>query len=239
MTALVRKAMLLAVGGILVASAAMAAVPSPGNSTLPGAAGPGASGHIDLVGWDGVAADPTPGTSAAAKSLITMTVRDLANNAIAGALVVFYFQPCKGSGGQEDVVIADVQPDPGVTAVCTDSTIRAVTDGAGQISIRIVGSAHNVGGGLSTGAGYLCGIVYADGVDLGRVTVGCYDQNGAAGTNPSDVSSVQSAALQSPGPGDFGRCDFDGNSSVNPTDTSQIQSVSLQGLSSQSGSPCY
>ncbi|HTO91529.1 MAG TPA: hypothetical protein VMJ70_10400, partial [Candidatus Sulfotelmatobacter sp.] len=63
MTGLVRKATFLVACGVLVASAAMASVPSPANSTVPTC--------INLVGTNGTSADPA--------GAFTVTVKDLAN----------------------------------------------------------------------------------------------------------------------------------------------------------------
>jgi hypothetical protein len=78
MTGLVRKAMFLAVLGLLAASAAFAGVPSCANSTFPT--------FVDLVGCTtGPVPDPGYGT-------FTVTVRDIGNFPVVNQVVSAYFK---------------------------------------------------------------------------------------------------------------------------------------------------
>ena len=72
MTGLLRKAMLFACAGVLAASTAMAAVPSPADSDIPCG--------INLVGTTGGVAD--------AHGEVTIVIRDLSHNPIPGSAVV-------------------------------------------------------------------------------------------------------------------------------------------------------
>jgi hypothetical protein len=208
MTGLLRKAMLLACTGVLAASSAMAAVPSPADSDVPCG--------FNLVGTTGGVADP--------RGQFTIIVRDLAQNPIPGSSVVIDFNACT-----PDIRVCSVQPAGGVTADCSGAVgeINVVTDGAGTVVLRIVGGANNIASGTPA-AGFKCATVYADGVNLGTVNVGAYDENGGTGVNPADVSVWLPDSFD----GDFeGRSDFNCTNSINPADLSLLLGASLGGQS--------
>ena len=210
MSGLLRKAMLLACSGVLAASSAMAAVPSPADSQVPCG--------LNLVGSTAGVAD--------ARGQFTIIVRDLAQNPIPGSSVVIDFNACA-----LDIRVCSLQPAGGVTASCPGAVgeINAVTDGAGTVVLRIVGGARNVGG--SPAAGFKCATVYADGVNLGTINVGAFDQNGGGGVNPTDLSLFLPDSFD----GDFeGRSDYNCSNTVNPTDLSLLLGASLGGGSSTS-----
>ena len=79
MTGLLRKAMLFACAGVLAASTAMAAVPSPADSDIPCG--------INLVGTTGGVAD--------AHGEVTIVIRDLSHNPIPGSAVVLDLNSCE------------------------------------------------------------------------------------------------------------------------------------------------
>ena len=217
MTGLLRKAILLACGLVFAASSAMAAVPSPADSEVPCG--------FNLVGTTAGVADP--------KGEFTVIVRDLAQNPIAGSSVVISFDGCT-----PDIRICSVQPVSGVTADCLSGPvgeISAVTDGAGTVTIRIVGGANNVASGTPA-AGFKCATIYADGVNLGTMNIGAYDENGAGGVNPADISVWLPDNFDI----DFeGRSDFNCSGTVNPADLSLLISAVLGGGSTAScGSYC-
>src|SRR5437016_7499658 len=106
MTGLVRKASLLTAAGLLIASAAMAGVPSPGNSTFPAC--------ITLVGNTALVPDPV--------GQFTVVVRDLGNNPLNNASVVIDLSAC------HDLLICNDQLDAGATVVCTAKTTRKFTN---------------------------------------------------------------------------------------------------------------
>lgn len=179
--------------------------PEPPNATMPC--------HINLVGTTGGTAD--------AAGEFSIVVRDFANNPMAGSVVSVFFAECA------DLRIAAVQPFPGLTVDCgaTVGTVTGITNGDGIVEFRIVGGARNLSGG-APGAGFRCARVYADGVLLGTVNVGAFDQNGAGGVNPVDVSlwlgDIFSGSY-------FGRSDYDCSGTLSPVDLSRLLSASLSG----------
>ncbi len=205
MTGLLRKAMLLACSGVLATSSAMAAVPSPADSSVPCG--------INLVGSTGGVAD--------SRGEFTIIVRDLANNPIPGSSVVIDFNACT-----PDIRVCSVQPAGGVTADCAGvvGEINAVTDGAGTVVLRIVGGSNN--SGSSPASGFKCATVYADGVNLRTLNVGAFDQNGGGGVSPTDISLWLPDSFD----GDFeGRSDYNCSNTISPTDLSVLLGASLGG----------
>jgi len=194
MTGLLRKAMLLACGGVFVASSALAAIPSPADSDIPCG--------INLVATVSGAADP--------KGLFTITVRDVAQNPIPGSSVVIDFDACVAAGNVQDIRLCSVQPAPGVTATCTSPVgeISAVTNGSGSVTLTIVGNAQNVG--AAPAAGFNCATVFADGVNMGTINVGTFDEDGSAGylADGSSWKEDYKASINPPFPS-IGRSDFD------------------------------
>lgn len=227
MTGLLRKAMLFACASAVVASYAMAAVPDPTNTINNG----GLQCQINLVGSTGGVAD--------SKGQFSFTVRDLANNAIAGSSVVIDFDGCT-----PDIRICSVQTFAGVTADCSTTVgeVNAVTDGNGLVTMRIIGGANNAASGTPA-ALFRCATIYCDGVNITNVNIGAFDENGAGGVNPADVSTWLSDSFDI----DFeGRSDFNSTScgagpgAINPADLSLLLNVSLGGGSFNScGAYCH
>src|SRR5262249_40088438 len=124
MTGLVRKATLLTAAGLLIASAAMAGIPSPGNSTLPTC--------ITLVGSLAGVPDNAAGG-------FTVVLRDLANNPLNGASVVIDISGCT------DLSICDDQLDAGALVNCGAKTTRKFTNGAGSVSFTVLGGSNGAG----------------------------------------------------------------------------------------------
>ena len=150
MTGLVRKATLLALCGVLLATVAMAGVPSRDKSEVPAC--------FTIVGQVGGVPD--------AYGQFTVTVRDLANNLLPGSNVCVDVAPCT------DIHICADQLDVNATVNCNNGTSCKITDGAGQVTFIVVGGANN--GGASPGCGttsppYLGPFVKveADGVVIG------------------------------------------------------------------------
>lgn len=220
MTGMVRKATLLACGGLLVASAAIAAVPSPApDSVIPCG--------INLVGTTGI------GGTADAKGQFTIQVNDLALNPIAGSSVVVSFNSCT-----PDIRVCATQSYPvsGIVSDCSGvvGEVSAVTDGNGEVILRVTGGANNTAP-ATPGAGFKCGVVYADGVALGTVNVGAFDQTGTGGVSVPDISAwlvdsfrYQSLAIF------VGRSDLNCSNTITPVDLSTLLTVSLPGSSSNS-----
>ena len=210
MSGLLRKAMLFGCMGVLAASSAMASVPSPADSDVPCG--------LTLVGSTGGVAD--------ARGQFTITVRDLAHNPIAGSSVVIDFNACAA-----DIRVCSVQPVAGVTADCSGAvgSISAVSDGAGSVVLRVVGGARNTAA-HTVGAGFKCATVYADGVNLGTINVAAFDENGAGGVNPADISVWLPDSFDYPATY-RGRSDYNCTNSINPADLSLLLGASLGGAS--------
>jgi hypothetical protein len=203
MTGLVRKAtLLLAVCGLMVATAASANVPDPSQSTCPN--------FIKLVGSDGAVADPA-GT-------FSVTVKDLAGNVIANSSVVIDFSACV------DMLFCSDQLGNS-TADCPSMTVRKFTDGAGVASFTIVGNALTT---ISAGSPANSVKIFADGVLLCSINAAAFDLNSAAGVNGLDLSQF----LGDFGGGENPvRCDYNGDLAVNGLDFSQWLGVFGAGLS--------
>ena len=192
MTGLVRKATLLTVAGLFVASASFAGVPSPGNSTVPGC--------VPVVGSLLGTVDPA--------GAITITVRDLANNPLNGASVVIDFS------GTADVAICSDQLDAGALVNCAAKTTRKFTNALGQVSFTVIGGSNGSGNASSL---MNAGRIYANGVLIGSPTVSAYDLDGANGVAINDLS----AWLTDFGSGiQYGRSDYDCSGSVSINDLS-------------------
>jgi hypothetical protein len=212
MTGLVRKAAVLAACGVLFgAAAAFAGVPSPANSTIPA--------RINLVG---VNASALP-DSVPQFAKVSVTVRDLANNPIANSSVVLDF-----NGDASDVRFGDTQPYLGVTANCGTRTVSKLTDATGVASFVVVG-----GGKAIVGAPHapLAGKIYADGVLLGSLAVGIYDQDGVSGVAIPDLSRWAADFFGGTSPE---RSDFDNVSGVQVPDLSVWASTFFAGQSTAS-----
>ena len=164
MTGLIRKATLLSACALLVATAAMAGVPSPGNCTSPA--------FIRVVG--ALTQTATPDSTAGKFSVI---VRDLANNPISGSNVVVDFSGCN------DIKIASNQIHPYVTN-CVTKSVSQNTDGTGTAAFTLLGSSWNAGTYTALG----CSKIYADGVLLSSPTVAAFDLDGATGVTTADLS---------------------------------------------------
>jgi len=188
MTGLVRKALLLGVCGLYVAGAAMANVPDPTKSSAPN--------FILLVGKiNGGTTDDPAGTR-------TVTVRDFANNPIAGATVTVDFSGCC------DINLCST----GTGHNCAARTVSGVTNASGQYTFTPLGAAKDPGNLVPPAEYGGCGAsgvhIYANagtgnvelkgtqpGPGLGLPPTGVtIDLNGAGGgsngTSGSDVSNL-------------------------------------------------
>ena len=187
---------------------AAADVPSPSNSTIPCG--------IRLAGLTNSVPD------AAAK--FEIVVRKLSNQLVQGSTVVIEFVDCKGPT-QDDVRIAADQQAAGVYTYCQSGTeeVRGITGADGAVRMTVIG-----GGFPTPHPGYAtppdcnaryggCARVYADGVLLGYMSVGLYDEDGVNGLNPVDVSMWLADALHTPY---SARSDLDFDGTVAPPDLS-------------------
>src|SRR5262249_5426389 len=149
MTGLVRKATLLTAAGLFIASAAMAGIPSPGNSTTPSC--------ITLVGSVAGTVDPA-GT-------FTVIVRDLANNPLAGASVVVDLAAC------HDEAICNDQLDLSATVNCGAKTTRKFTNGLGSVTFTVLGGSNGAGNASTFLNG---GRIFANGTLIASPTVSAF-----------------------------------------------------------------
>lgn len=192
MTGLIRKATLLSACALLVAGAAMANVPYPGNCTSPA--------FIRVVGNTASVRDTVNG-------VFIVVVKDLSGAAINGSNVVVDFSGCA------DIKLASNQLDGTVITVnCTSKYVSAYTDVTGTIRFTSLGNSF---GGPVSGAS--CARIYADGVLLSSPTVAAPDLDGAGGVGPNDVSVL----LGDIGTHIYyGRSDIDANGTLGPNDLS-------------------
>src|SRR2546428_658450 len=136
MTGLVRKATLITAAGLLLlASAALANVPSAANSTAPDI--------IRLVGNSAGVRDPgLPAAVPPAPSSFTVVVKDLANNPINGASVVVDLSNCG------DLAICNDQLDPNALVNCGAKTTRKFSDVTGSVSFIVLGGSNGAGAAI-------------------------------------------------------------------------------------------
>jgi len=209
MTGLVRKATLLTACGCLVAGAAMAGIPDPANSLLGTGINLGASNNVGTVD---------------VRVEKNVTIRDAFNNPIQNSTVVITFTSCTN----QDLRLCNDQPHHPGLFNCAAKTVTAVTNASGVATFRIKGGAAS-GPGNPAGAGSPgCATVQADGVPMGNLLVGAFDNNNTGGVNAADLSNwlgdrngyiANVANYRS-------RSDFDGSASVTPADGSAILSAS-------------
>jgi hypothetical protein len=165
MTRLITKAALLSACGMLVAVAAMAGIPSAGNSTSPA--------YLRL-------AASTAGVPDSISSKITVTVRDIANNVIANSFVTVDFS----NAVTTDIKIGSNQLNANYTVNCANHTVSAYTNAAGQVAFTLLGGSWAASSYSGAGAGR----IYADGVLLSSPTVAAFDLNGTGGLTAGDLS---------------------------------------------------
>lgn len=206
MTGLVRKAtLLLAVCGLMVATAASANVPDPSQSTCPA--------FIKVVGHDGVTADPA-GT-------FSVTVKDLAGNVIANSSVVIDFSACT------DIQFCSDQFGNS-TADCPSNTVRKFTDGSGVATFTVIGNALTA---IPAGSPLNSVKIFADGVLLCSINAAAFDLNGSSGANGVDLSLFLTdfgGGLNPP------RADYNGDLAVSGLDLSLWLTTFGGGLSGNS-----
>jgi len=212
MTGLVRKAMLLAVCGLLAASAAVAHVPDPANSTCPAPA-------IKVVGTDGTVGDPL--------GAYTVTIRDFNNVPIENSSVVIDFS-------NSDVQLCTDQKDPDVIVDCVSQTVRKLTDVNGHATFRVVGKRRNVDCAAAAPTGVQ---VFADGVFICGLFSPVYDlvNESGVGMSGNDLSMFLHLFL------DCGHyltaIDYNGNTVQDGDDLSQFLAGFFGGGSVQNCNP--
>lgn len=168
MTGLIRKATLLSACGMLLATAAMAGIPSAANSTAPT--------NIRLVGYVGTAPD-----SAAGK--FSVTVRDAGNNPINASNVVVDFSGCV------DNKVSSNQLNANYTLNCPAKTVAAYTNTSGIVAFTLLGGSTGNTGPFSVAS---CSKLFADGVLLSSPTVAIFNLDNAGGVNAGDAAVLAS-----------------------------------------------
>jgi hypothetical protein len=171
----------------------------------------------------------------------TMTIRDFANQPMAGMVVTIDFVNCS-----ELRLCTAVSG--GTVVDCTSRTVRAITNVFGQAQLSLLGAGVNGGTvvppAIADGAGRNCARVYADGQQLTTMTVALYDQNGAVpggnGVNALDLSiaktDVGAIGLGAPY---RGRSDYTGDGAVTAADLAALRTIVGQsGLGLGSGAGC-
>jgi hypothetical protein len=181
---------------ILVAASLFAPVvgaePPPLNDTSPAC--------ISLVGTNGVVP--------AAAGQFEVICRDLANNPLVGAVVVIDLSTCP------DLVLCVNQMDPNATVDCVRKTVTKLTAADGSVHFTVLGGSNGAGNAVTLLDG---GMIFANGVLIGRPTVSTYDLDGSGGVGANDLS----AWLGDFGTGNnFGRSDYDCSRSVGANDLS-------------------
>jgi len=204
MTGLVRKATLLAVAGLLAASAAMAHVPDPANSECPGPC-------IKIVGHDGTNADPV--------GQYCITIRDFNNVPIENSSVVVDFSNC-------DIQLCVDQKDPDAIVDCVSQTVRKLTDVNGNACFTVIGKRRNVDCATKPSP---CVEVFADGVFICGLFAPVFDLVNEPGTGVSGLDFSQFLHLFFDCGVYFTAIDYNCNSTVDGDDFSQFLGVFFAG----------
>jgi hypothetical protein len=207
MTGLVRKATLFTAAGLLLlASAALANVPSAANSTTPAC--------ISIVGNNAGLPDPAGNFS--------VIVRDLANNPINGASVVIDLALCG------DLSICNDQLDPNALVNCGAKTTRKFTDVTGTVSFTVLGGSNGSGNAIEL---HNAGRIFANGTQLASPTISAFDLDGQLGIGGNDLSAFLGDFSSGTA---FGRVDYDCNGSTGGNDLSIWLGIFSAGASSSS-----
>jgi hypothetical protein len=224
MSHVVRNAALMCVAGILVASAALANVPDPAHSSF--ANFTGANSYLDVEGATG--GNPDACTDGRCGNF-TVTIRDFANNVIAGSTVVIDFSGCS------DIQIACDQLNAvtGQTYLA-GKKVSGTTNAAGQFVFKVQGASNAASTGASntttagTNAGVACAQVYADGVALvPQLKVSAYDVNGT-GSPSGAVSSADISLVSAENSKQIGGAQPRQRDDYNHTGTITIADVSAE-----------
>jgi len=233
MTRVYRNAAILFVGGILLASAALANVPDPTKCTLVNKdiANVGKNAYIAVVGQNNAGiADPCEVGGRCGD--FQVTIKDLSGTAIAGSSVVIDFSGCP------DIQIScdQLNASTGQTNLA-GKKVAGTTNASGQFTFKVQGASNSTSTSspnvlsAGTAAGVPCAQVYADGVPIGSLIVAGYDVNGLGSTtsaacNAADVAKVKVEALIS-GLGQKARADYNYDNLVNAGDVGISSGIAL------------
>jgi hypothetical protein len=182
---------ILVVGSTLLA-AAVRAEPSAGNDTSPSC--------ISLVGTNGVVP--------AAIGQFTVVCRDLANNPMAGAVVVIDLSSCP-----ELFVCAD-QMDANATVDCVHKTVSKLTAVDGSVHFTVLGGSNGAGNAVTLLGG---GKIFKNGTLIQSPTVSAYDLDGSGGVGANDLSAWLTDFFMA---NSYGRSDYDCSGNVGANDLS-------------------
>lgn len=195
-------------------TALLLASPSPAPASPPSAANDTTPNCISLVG--------TYGSTPAPAGEFTVICRDLANNPMAGAVVVIDLSACS-----ELFICAD-QLDPLATVDCAHKTVSKLTGADGSVHFNVLGGSHGAGSAVTFLSG---GRIYKNGTLIQAPTVSAYDLDGSAGLGANDLS----AWLTDFGSGQpYGRSDFDCSGNVGANDLALWLSAFGSGTMAQS-----
>lgn len=207
MTGLVRKATLLTACGLMVAAAAMANVPCPSCSTVPGC--------FSLVASAAGVPDSSDGK-------FCVVVRDLANNPLNGSSVTIDLS------NAPDLHLCSDQLNVNYIINCAAKTVRQFTDVTGTVCFTLLGGSNGSGNAVELGG---AGRIFADGVLIASPGVSSFDLDGAGGVGANDLSAL----LTDLGSGSaFGRSDYDCSGGIGANDLSIMLTVLGNGGSAES-----
>jgi len=209
-------------GGALVPALALLALASGAaakSSKIPSAATSTAPHCIPLVGSTNGVVDRS--------GEVVVVARDVANNPVAGAVVILDFSNCAG------VALGDAasQTFPGMTVDCTRRRVSVVTDALGTARFRIVGG--GAAGGESTGPAARSATVIANNAYIAAPSVQLYDLDGANGVGGNDLS-LWMADFFARGNPECSRSDYDCNGEVGGNDLALWLAVFSAGESASS-----
>lgn len=214
--------------GLVLAASAHAGVPDPTNSIVP---------KFVRVGGKQTTNPSLPDASLA----YTVTVRDFANNPVAGSTVVLKFTSCT------ELRLCSFNLGAQVVN-CPAKTVTLTTNGVGQATFSILGASTlappPAPPAVAPGAGAGCVTISADAVPLGTATAVIYDLDGAVpplgvgsafhnGVHGNDLLLVESEVNANivdsiangtcgPGPLYRGRCDYNEDGVINSADLSRF-----------------
>jgi hypothetical protein len=213
MTGVVRKAALLAVLGLVVASSAMAGIPYSATSTVPA--------FFDVYACNNYP-DPLSAVNPKYGFVNRVVVRDIDGLPVPNCPVSLTFCP--------DVKLYDAVPGhPEQIVVCDPvtgkTTITAIAGPDGVAQFYLVGATNHVAAGNPVGTGAGCVTIVACGISFGTATATVFDQNGVAGirgTDPGDLPCWLSdfGKQGQPGYGYKGRSDYNHANGIDPGDVS-------------------